>query len=198
MPDAEANLRAAEAVAGILERHGVAAVVIGGVALAAHGYVRHTEDIDLGVNAGIPALRTLAGALRDAGFAVALSEPDADDPLDGVLDITGDFGAVQVISFAGRFPGVIEDALRAATEVIRPGSPLRLVPLPQLIALKLYAGGFKSKADIVELLARRPGTDVPALRAVCERYRLPGLDELLAEAGFGQPAPRDGGGDARG
>ncbi len=196
MPDAEANLRAAEAVAGILERHGVATVVIGGVALAAHGYVRHTEDIDLGVNAGVPALRTLAGALRDAGFVVAFREPDADDPLGGVLDITGDFGAVQVISFAGRFPGVIEDAVRATTEVIRPGSPLRLVPLPQLIALKLYAGGFKSKADIVELLARRPATDVPALRALCKRYRLPGLEELLAEAGLDQPAPHDADGDA--
>jgi hypothetical protein len=45
MFDSEANLQAAERVAGLLERHGVPAVVIGAVALAAYRYVRHTEDI---------------------------------------------------------------------------------------------------------------------------------------------------------
>ncbi len=62
------------------------------------------------------------------------------------------------------------------------GSPLRLVPIPQLIALKLYAGGYKSKADIVELLAHNPQLDLAEVRAVCKRYHLAGLDELIADA----------------
>lgn len=38
MSDADEVIRAAEEVAGILESRGVGAVVIGAVALAAHGY----------------------------------------------------------------------------------------------------------------------------------------------------------------
>jgi hypothetical protein len=181
MPDPEALLRAAEDVAAILARHGVGTVVIGAVALAAYRYVRQTEDIDLGVNADLPTLRAVHGSLLDAGFSAELREPDGDDPLGGVIDVTGRFGTLQVISYAGRFPVVIDDALQQATLVVRAGSPLRLAPIAQLIALKLYAGGYKAKADIVELLARNPDLDLDEVRRVCEGYRLSGLDELIAE-----------------
>ncbi|MFN0130384.1 MAG: hypothetical protein ACKV19_27290 [Verrucomicrobiales bacterium] len=50
-PEAESNLRAAERVVSLLADHGAASVVIGAVALAAHRYVRFTEDIDLGMDA---------------------------------------------------------------------------------------------------------------------------------------------------
>jgi hypothetical protein len=182
MDDAEALLRAAETVAGILKRHRTDAVVIGAVALAAYHYVRQTDDIDLGVNADLPTMRAVTDSLKKAGFTAELREPDGADPLGGVIDVTGPFGLLQIISFAGRFPAVIDDALQAATLVVRAGSPLRLVPIPQLIALKLYAGGYKSKADIVELLARNPDLDLSEVRAVCKRYRLSGLEELIADA----------------
>jgi hypothetical protein len=60
---------------------------------------------------------------------------------------------------------------------------LKLVPLPQLVALKLYAGGLKSKADILELLRRNPDANLDDIRAVCKRYRLHGLKDVLAEIG---------------
>ncbi len=148
---------AAEQVARILKDQQVESVVIGAMALAAYHYVRLTHDLDLAVNADIPTLRRLEEHLRRAGFQAELHEPDADEPLGGVLDVSGPFGKVQIVSFAGRFPGVIEDAIRAATAVVRPGSPLKLVPMPHLVALKLYAGGMKSRADIVELLRRKSG-----------------------------------------
>jgi len=181
MIDPEANLKAAETVARILGRHQVPVVVIGAVALAAYHYVRQTEDIDLGVNADVGTLRILATALQAEGFDVELREPDAQDPLGGVIDVSGPFGLVQIISFAGRFPAVINDALREAELVVRPGSELRLIPIPHLVALKLYAGGYKAKADIVELLSRNPEADRTVIREACERYRLRGLDELLKE-----------------
>jgi hypothetical protein len=183
MSEANAILQAAEDVAMVLREHHVESVVIGAVALAAFHYVRYTEDVDLGVNADLSALRVVADALRGRGYAVELREPDAPDPLGGVLDVSGPFGLVQVISYSGRFPAVIDDAVRLSRTAIRAGSPLRLVPLPQLIALKLYAGGHKSKADIVELLSRNPDLDLAEVRRVCSRYRLAGLDELIAEAG---------------
>jgi hypothetical protein len=184
MNEADAILKAAEEVVAILRQHRVDAVVIGAVALAAFHYVRYTEDVDLGVNADLPTLRAVADACRRAGYKVELREPDATDPLGGVLDVSGPFGLVQVVSFAGRFPAVVDDAVRLSSTVVRAGSPLRIVPLPQLIALKLYAGGHKSKADIVELLACNPDADLDEVRRTCAGYRLAGLDELIEESGI--------------
>ncbi|MBC7367108.1 MAG: hypothetical protein H7343_09900 [Undibacterium sp.] len=82
----------------------------------------------------------------------------------------------------GRFPAVIEDAVRLSTLVVREGSSLKIVPGPHLIALKLYAGGHKSEADIIELLVRNPDLDLDDVRAVCTRGLVGGLDELIAEA----------------
>jgi hypothetical protein len=62
---------------------------------------------------------------------------------------------------------------------------LRLVPLPHLVALKLYAGGMKSRADVVELLVRNPTADVTAIRELCLHWRLSGLDPLIEEARSG-------------
>lgn len=182
MSDPEDLLRTAEAVFAILARHQVDAVVIGAVALAAHHYVRQTDDLDLGVTADLPKLRAVIASLREAGLAAELREPDADDPLGGVIDVSGSFGLVQIISYAGRFPAVIEDAVQRATLVVREGSPLRIVPIPHLIALKLYAGGHKSKGDIVELLVRNLDLNLDEVRAVCAQYRLDGLEELITES----------------
>lgn len=181
MQDPKTLLHAAERVMRILEKHRVDAVVIGAVALAAHHYVRLTRDLDFGVNADIETLRTVASSLCRAGFQAELREPDGQDPLGGVIDVTGAFGSLQIVSFAKRFPAVIDDALRTATVALRPGSRLRIVPLPQLVALKLYAGGLKSKADVLELLARNPEADLDEIQKVCARYRVSGLGAILRE-----------------
>ena len=175
-------LRAAEKVLAVLARHHLDAVVIGAVALAAHHYVRQTDDLDLGVNADLPTLRAVVTSLREAGLDVELREPDGADPLGGVIAVSGDFGLVRIISYAGRFPAVIEDAVRLSTLVVREDSPLKIVPIPHLIALKLYAGGHKSKADIIELLVRNPDLELDEVRSVCARYGLGGLEELIAES----------------
>ncbi len=182
MEDSESILHAAEDVLSLLQKHGIDAVVIGDVALAAYHYIRKTEDIDLGVNADLRSLQALAASLTSAGYSLELREPYTQDSLGGVIDLRGHFGLLQIISFAGRFSGVIEDALGASTLRVRQGSPLKIVPLPHLIALKLYAGGHKSQADIVELLQRNPGLDIDTVRALCHKYRLSGLEELIEEA----------------
>ena len=186
MTDPDEVIRAAEEVTGILESRGVEALVIGAVALAAHGYVRFTEDLDLGVNTDLVTLTQVADGLRTVGYDVELREPDGQDPLGGVVDVRGPFGLVQIVNYGGRFPAVIDGGLAAADTVIRSGSRLRIVPLPHLVALKLYAGGTKSRADIVELLSRNPDADVAAIRELCQRWRLRGLDPLIEEA-MGEP-----------
>lgn len=181
MPDAESNLQAAERIASRLAENGVSALVIGAVALAAHRYVRNTEDIDLGIDADLRKMRLMADVLRADGFDVELHEPDSDDPLAGVIDISGPFGLVQIISFSNRFPAAIHDALAGEDTRIRPGSELRVIPIPQLVALKLYSGGSRARADIVELLRRNPEVDLETIRQTCRRYRLRGLDSILEE-----------------
>ena len=99
----------------------------------------------------------------------------------GVIDVSGSFGLVQIFSYAGRFPAVIEDAVRLSTLVVREDSPLKIMPIPHLIALKLYAGGHKSKADIIELLVRNPDLELDEVRSACARYGLGGLEELIVE-----------------
>ncbi len=177
----EDNLEAAERIVSILAGQGVTAIVIGAIALAAHGYVRHTEDIDLGVEATPSQMRSLVQCLAEHGFEVEFHEPDSSDPLCGVLDVSGSFGLVQIISFADRFPAAIRDALMAEDVRIRPGSPLRVIPIPQLVALKFYSGGSRAKADIVELLRRNPDLDLDEIRRTCQRYRIRGFDAVLAE-----------------
>ena len=165
----------------MLDVRNIPTVVIGAVALAAHRYIRFTEDIDLGVLASLGEMRSLVEALRAEGFDAEFHEPDAEDPLGGVIDISGSFGLVQLINFEDRFPVVIRDALAGDDVRIRSGSRLRIMPIPQLVALKLYAGGFKSHADIVELLRRNPQVDHEVIRATCRKYRLCGLDRVLDE-----------------
>lgn len=182
MTSPDALLTAAERIANLLAARGIDTLLIGASALAAHGYVRHTEDIDLGVNVAIRDLVSVADGLREAGFEVAAREPDGQDPLGGVIDVSGPFGLVQIVNFGERFPAVIDSGLAAATLRVRSGAGLRIIPLAHLIALKLYAGGMKSKADIVELLKRNPDADRDTIRALCRGYRLRGLEPLIREA----------------
>lgn len=184
MPDkTETNLTVAERIAGLLADLNVPVVVIGAIALAAHRYVRFTEDIDLGVNADLKQMRALVEALRSEGYDTEFNEPDGDDPLAGVINISGNFGLVQVISFEDRFPAVIRDALQGEEIVMSPGSKLRIVPIPQLVALKLYAGGYASRADIIELLRRNPQADFEEIHRICRDYRLRGFGQILEELG---------------
>lgn len=92
-------------------------------------------------------MRAVVADLLRRGVAAELREPGADDPLGGVIDVCGEFGLVLIINLADRFPAVIEDALRSATLAVRSCSRLCVVPVPHLVALKLYAGDPKSKAD---------------------------------------------------
>lgn len=182
MTNPDALLTAAERIASLLADRGIDAVLIGASALAAHRYVRHTEDIDLGVSIAIRDLISVGERLREAGYDVAVREPDGQDPLGGVIDVSGPFGLVQIVNFGERFPAVIESGLEDATLPMLAGGSLRIIPLANLVALKLYAGGMKSKADVVEVLRRNPAADRDHIREMCLRYRLGGLEPLIREA----------------
>jgi hypothetical protein len=170
------TLEVASEVLTALRAQGLDAVVIGAMALAVHGYPRDTEDFDLAIATAPRNLHTLAETLRRRGFDAEVREPDAEDPLGGVVDVRA-AGAdlVQVINFdnppASGFPRLVRGALQHAVELL-PGSDLRVVDPYHLVAFKLYAGGPKSKLDILELLERNPDLDRARLEALCAGYGL--------------------------
>ena len=190
----ERTLAMATRVFEVLRQQEIDAAVIGAIAMAVHGYSRATEDLDLATNTEpFTKLRGVEQSLRQQGLNVKFTAPDADDPLGGTLLIEGDdFDPIQVVNFYNPWPNardasaLARDALREAKRTLDPASPLPVVSLPHLIALKLYAGWWKSKADVIELLERnREQLDLAGLRDVCNRHGLgEALEPLLRELGF--------------
>ncbi len=179
MLDPAASLALAEQVTLVAKRLGFDTALIGAAALAVHRYTRGTEDIDLAVTVDPwPQLHALEQALASAGMRTVLRLPDDEDPLGGVVvvwrseDASGEpEDVVEVVNF--RNPGRIV-ATPAAAAIARavplPDSPLRCVTIEDLVALKLYAGGLADLADIVQLLARNPQTDLAAVRATTAAF----------------------------
>jgi hypothetical protein len=177
-------IQLAERVATVASELGMSTALIGATALAAHNYVRGTADIDLAIAVDpFKELRLLGDRLKRDGFLTELNLPDAEDSLGGVLRVwatSDDDDPVEVVNFNNPFspsnnPGL--EAVRTATPV-GVGTSLRCATLPHLIALKLYAGGRRDQADVVELLRRNPGADRAEIREVCARY---GFEKILEE-----------------
>ena len=190
MTDGDRTIATAVRVAEVLHQHEVDAVVIGAIALAVHGYPRATSDIDLAVNTNpFESLREVQRTLRGEGFHTELILPDDTDPLGGVLTVTGtDIDAIQVVNFynplSAKPLALGFRAIQTASAGLIPGTPLRVVNLAHLVALKLYAGGAKSKLDVIELLQRNQDADLDGIRAVCAKHGLDGeLNRLLSEIG---------------
>lgn len=186
-PRAERSLEVARQVSGVLARLGMGHALVGSVALAVHGYVRATRDLDLAVLvAPSPQLTALAAALREAGLTVELSAPAPDDELGGVLTVVGDdFDPVQIVNFYNPPrppPALVRDALAAATPV--GGFPIPVVSLPHLVALKLATRAFRDEVDVGDLLEARPDAPLDDVRALCARHGLAAaLETVLGRIG---------------
>jgi hypothetical protein len=128
-------------VSADLERHGIDYMVIGAVALMAHGYPRFTEDIDLVLTPeGLEAFhRELVGRGYVPAFQGARKK----------LRATQDGVPVEVIT-SGDYPG------DASVEI----DGVRVVTLEKLVELKLASGmtapdRLKDLADVQELIKAR-------------------------------------------
>jgi hypothetical protein len=164
-----------------LDRRGIDYMIIGAVALLAHGYPRFTEDIDLVMTA--EGLETFHRELVGLGYAPAF--PGARKR----LRATRDNVPVEVI-VAGEYPGdgkpkPISFPVPAEASVEIDG--VRVVTLEKLIELKLASGmtapdRLKDLADVQELIkARGLGRDFAARLDPYVRGRF--LELLRAVAG---------------
>ena len=148
------------AVACVLDANGIGYALIGAGAMAARGVVRSTGDLDLlstDARCLTPDLWTPLAAHAD------IRPGDHDDPLRGVVRIEGpDDRAVDIV--VGRFAWQ-QRAIERAERVMFEGCDLPVVRPPDLILLKLYAGGPQDAWDVEQLLA---GPDRAALVSAVE------------------------------
>ena len=138
---AEALILSSEALTAAKVRH----VIVGGLAVTAHGHPRHTKDVDFLVG---------SEAFEHHGKLVSL-RPGIPFQVDGV--------AVDFLS-----PGSDEPFLEAELDA-PPGDVIRA---PALVYLKLKAGRMQDLADVVALI--KCGLDVDVCRDYL-RTNAPGL-----------------------
>jgi hypothetical protein len=138
-------------VARELSSRGVSHALIGAGALAFHGVSRSTFDLDLLVTDGVVLDSSFWGRLAGLGIGLDLRVGDDDDPLAGVVRLTRS-GSRSVDVVVGRAAWQSE-ALARATPRALGVVPIPVVTLPDLVLLKLYAGGPQDAWDIEQLLA---------------------------------------------
>lgn len=148
--------------------------MIGGIAVAIHGYLRATRDLDLAIVTG--HLREHAAALDEAGIPAHYFAPDEMDPVDGVVRIeVAGADPVEIVNFGTTHPSVRQrlglDAVQCAKPVLE-GSSLPIVGLGHLVAMKLLGGGIQDRADIVMLLRGRSVDEIADVENTCARYAL--------------------------
>jgi hypothetical protein len=156
----------AEALLRALAEHEVEFVIIGGFALAAHGVVRATKDIDIVPAPAPDNLGRLARALDAVGAEVMLADdfdpaelgiaPDeAGLALGGNWVLRTELGRLDVMQDVAGVKSY--KSLRAASvERDVPGAgPYRFCGLDDLIAMKVAAGRPQDELDIASLQRAR-------------------------------------------
>lgn len=156
--------RSIEAIIGTLNGAGTRYLVVGGLAVVAHGFVRFTADIDLVLDPEPAAMRRAIEGLQGLGY-----RPRAPVPFEQFSDPErrGAWARekqLMVFSvFSDRHPATEIDLFvevpfefdRAYAEAERfevgPGVEATFVSLPDLIAMKRRAGRPQDLQDVAEL-----------------------------------------------
>jgi len=165
-----------------LDEHGIDYMVIGAIALLAHGYPRFTEDIDLVMTA--EGLQKFHEELIGLGYVPAFSGARKR------LRSTTDNVSIEVMT-TGEYPGdgmpkpvAMPAPAEASTEI----DGVRYVTLEKLIELKLASGisasdRLKDLADVQELIKfRRLGADFAAKLDPYVRAKYLELEEAVRKS----------------
>ncbi len=143
-------LRLLGEVCAELGARGVSCALIGAGAMAAHGVSRSTSDLDLLATDRAVLEPPFWAALEARGVAVDVRRGDEDDPLAGVVRFAST-GERPVDLVVGR-PAWLRQALARAVPATLGAASVPVVTLPDLVLLKLYAGGPQDAWDVEQLL----------------------------------------------
>jgi len=160
---------AVECIARALNEAKVPFIVVGGLAVVAHGYGRSTQDLDLVIRLQPELIRAAFQALASLGY-----RPTVPVTADGFADETQRRNWIKekgmvVLSFqSDQHPGTPVDLFAsepfdfdiehdaAMVNEIAPGVPMRIVRLTTLLGLKREAGRPQDLADFAELRLVHP------------------------------------------
>lgn len=148
-----------------LHAHGVEHIIIGGLAVSAHGHVRPSKDLDIVPDSARENLERLASALADANALDAeMSDfEQAEIPMSAmrVEDLTGggnfrlvtDLGDIDVFQWVGGVEAedLYAELARGALSGDIEGVPVRVCSLEHLLAMKRAAGRPQDLADLKRL-----------------------------------------------
>jgi hypothetical protein len=143
-------------------------VLIGGLAVGVHGYVRATDDLDF---ISRPSLAVTRERLQKAGIETRLLRGDI---LDGGFSCLK--GEIDGIPF-DVLPPLVPIAWDRALPLDIGGGSLKVVDLDGLLQLKFRAGGPQDLLDAARLVMLHPETEARA-RELATAYRL--LDRFEA------------------
>lgn len=167
-------------------------VLVGGLAVGVHGYVRATDDLDFVSRQPLSVVRE---RLRKAGIRTRLLRGDV---LDGGFSCLK--GEIDGIPF-DVLPPLVAVAWEEALDLDIGGGTLPVVDLDSLLQLKFRAGGPQDLLDAARLVLRHPDTEERA-RDLATAYRQLGRLEtflrdprVLAQAR--EEADRERRGEAR-
>jgi hypothetical protein len=155
--DHEGHLRA-------LTAGGVDFVVIGGIAVMAHGFVRATADTDITADPDRTNLERLAAVLKDLEAVLPGADPIAGDPTSArSLSFGGNprfettLGRLHIVQSPAGAPKYAELAARAE-QVQLDDLHLRICSYPDLVAMKEATARDQDRLDLVALREARDET----------------------------------------
>lgn len=146
------------ALLALLREREIRFVVIGGVAVAAHGYVRGTADLDLVPDPDPENLKRITEVLDELEATLPTAKDRRFDPTSdaGVIrrggNVTADttFGGLDVVQRAQGVPSYSQlNADAVETELL--GTPVRVCSLARLREMKEAQGRPEDKADLANL-----------------------------------------------
>lgn len=166
------KLASVEAIVRALDAAGAPFLVVGGLAVVAHGYGRSTQDLDIVVRLQPEPVRAAFRALEGLGYRprVPVTAEGFADPGQRAEWIR-DKGMTVLAFHSDRYrdtpvdvfvsePFDFDEEYRLAlVEDVAPGVPVRIVRLETLLRLKHEAGRPQDLADLAELRLLHGGDD---------------------------------------
>lgn len=160
-----------EAILRVLAEHCVEFVVVGGVAVQTHGYMRPTRDLDIIPRPDLANLRRLGEALAELGSRSHRTQRPVDitDPhilkRAALVPLVTTYGRLDVINIksTAATPGRYSDLRERAIDVDLGAIEVAVVGLDDLIRMKKALGREQDRIDIGALtrldedLAREAG-----------------------------------------
>jgi hypothetical protein len=151
-------------LSAMLDRESIPHAVVGAVALAVHGVLRASDDIDVLVTDRRCLDRALWTEIERSGETIEIRLGDAEDPLAGVIRLsTPTHTRIDIV--VGRSSWQT-DAITRARSVPLFGGQVPVASPVDLVLLKLYAGGPQDAWDIHQMLDAVPGLDADVAPAV--------------------------------